>query len=31
MTIIFQGPVYGVDDFDEAVNRARLRFRRAGN
>ena len=31
MTIIFQGPVYGMDDFDEKVNQARLRFRRAGN
>ena len=31
MSINFYGPVYGVDDFDEAVNKARLRFRRAGN
>ena len=27
MTINFYGPIYSVDDFDEAVNRARLRFR----
>ena len=31
MTINFNGPIYSVDDFDEAVNKARLRFRRAGN
>ena len=31
VTINFNGPIYGVDDFDEAVNKARLRFRRAGN
>ena len=31
MTIIFNAPIYSVDDFDEAVNKARLRFRRAGN
>ena len=31
MTINFYGPIYSVDDFDEAVNKARLRFRRAGN
>ena len=31
ITINFNGPIYSVDDFDEAVNKARLRFRRAGN
>ena len=31
LTINFYGPVYGVDDFDERVNQARLAWERAGN
>ena len=30
-TINFYGPVYGVDDFNRAVNEARLAWKRAGN
>ena len=29
--IVFQGPVYGMEDFEEAVNRARLNWERQGN
>ena len=31
VTINFNGPVYGVDDFNEKVNQARLAWERAGN
>ena len=31
VNIIFNGPVYGVDDFNEKVNQARLAWQRAGN
>ena len=29
--IVFEGPVYGIEDFEEAVNRARLNWERQGN
>ena len=31
VNINFNGPVYGVDDFNEKVNQARLAWERAGN